>query len=691
MSGEDSDYGYGKRIGINSTITNLGVNEIYTGTMLRVLEYNYIRLVIISDVDSALNGIELQFNNDTSTINFENIITDTYISPGTHIRDYPIKSRFFRLKYTNGSSAQTSFRIDTYVSTNGNMELSSGLGQVSKNSSLNNYSITLLGIDEIYTGTGEDVSNYKTLELHIESDVASATNGIDVQFSNDNSTWNTNSELGTLTYSSINSQFYKSYKIENKYYRIIYTNSSTAQKKFKLYSLLIPNKKIENEPKNVRLNVNHLDAFARIRISDMTTLAQYKHTQTAGNDIIKNESTSGTADKTYNNNEATITLRVEAANSSIIRQSKRYIPYQPGKSFLILLTGNLDTGKYNLTTPQSGYNESDTISRIGFYDEYNGYYFKYVGNGLGTGDLYVVERSYVNGSVIDNEIKQDYWNVDRLNGYDLSGIKFNATSANIFLLDMQWLGVGSVRMGIMINNKIIYVHKFSHSGNRSTTYIGSSTLPIRYELTSGSTGSNYYGTMKEICATVISEGGYTPIGIPRSISMSEHADITGNHICSIDQTETPIIALRLKHNNRRATAQILGYNGICTTGGNILLRLRYYSNYSDNISNQTPMTKTQAWQSVSDYSYLEFDINDIDTATEMDLSTANSYIISTSYFSNNTDTAINNTQQETYLTCDIENSTPTLTKRDVILLTGQRIGGSGSEKVNCSINWSEFD
>ena len=74
-----------------------------------------------------------------------------------------------------------------------------------------------------------------------------------------------------------------------------------------------------------------------------------------------------------------------------------------------------------------------------------------------------------------------------------------------------------------------------------------------------------------------------------------------------------------------------------------------------------------------------------------DSNTSNSYVVGTAFFSNNTDTIVDSKRQETYLTSDIENSTANLTKRDVILLTGQKIGGNGSESICGSLSWSEFD
>ena len=123
----------------------------------------------------------------------------------------------------------------------------------------------------------------------------------------------------------------------------------------------------------------------------------------------------------------------------------------------------------------------------------------------------------------------------------------------------------------------------------------------------------------------------------------------------------------------------------------MLLRLRYYPEYSDETSDQTPMIKTANWQSVNDDSYVEFDINDVSGASEMEMSTTGSRVIDTSHFSNNVDNKLDIIERELVLTCGVENSTAALTKRDVILLTAQRIGGSGSENINASLIWSQFD
>ena len=61
----------------------------------------------------------------------------------------------------------------------------------------------------------------------------------------------------------------------------------------------------------------------------------------------------------------------------------------------------------------------------------------------------------------------------------------------------------------------------------------SAQLPIRYEISSTS-GS---GSMKQICATAISEGGYSPYG--KIFSASNGITTIG----SIGQTEKPLLTL----------------------------------------------------------------------------------------------------------------------------------------------------
>lgn len=173
---------------------------------------------------------------------------------------------------------------------------------------------------------------------------------------------------------------------------MLYTNTSSAQGRFKLISILHPkNKKHEEKIQEVVYPDNHYDAFSRIRTSNPVTLAQFKHNQCSGA-CTKCEEITGSASKLHNQSEASISLRVFAASASIIRQSRKYITYQPGKSLLIMMTGTLDAGKYFLPTPETGYNGNDTISRIGYYDGENGFFLNMKQMDLAQGHLKLLKE-----------------------------------------------------------------------------------------------------------------------------------------------------------------------------------------------------------------------------------------------------------------------------------------------------------
>ena len=67
-------------------------------------------------------------------------------------------------------------------------------------------------------------------------------------------------------------------------------------------------------------------------------------------------------------NESAVDMAVTTdSGSQVIRQSRPYIIYQPGKSLLILCTGVLNANS----------NGNDCDSKIGYFDDNNGVFFSY--------------------------------------------------------------------------------------------------------------------------------------------------------------------------------------------------------------------------------------------------------------------------------------------------------------------------
>jgi hypothetical protein len=123
-------------------------------------------------------------------------------------------------------------------------------------------------------------------------------------------------------------------------------------------------------------------------------------------------------------------------------------------------------------------------------------------------ELSFVLRSYVTGSVVDTrKVAKSSWNVDKFDGTGPSKLTLDVTKAQIVFFDFEWLGVGSVRCGFVINGKLHLAHIFHNANSISTTYMTTAILPVRYEI-EAKAALAASATLKQICSTVISEGGY---------------------------------------------------------------------------------------------------------------------------------------------------------------------------------------
>ena len=263
------------------------------------------------------------------------------------------------------------------------------------------------------------------------------------------------------------------------------------------------------------------DAFGRVRTSEPHTIfdSSFRYVD---NTTKWSQKLSGGATAQFNASQGLMDLSVTTANGShVIRETNRAFGYQPGKSLLILTTFTFNVAKQNLR------------QRVGYYGKFNGVYLE-----QDNFTPYIVERSSVGGSIANNRIAQSDWNVDRLDGTGLSGLTLDLSKSQIFWMDIEWLGVGSVRCGFVINGQLVVCHILHHANHITGTYITTASLPVRYEIeNTGATDSS--STMKQICASILSEGGYDQHNITRSASTA----ITGKDLPS---PNTPMVSLRLR-------------------------------------------------------------------------------------------------------------------------------------------------
>lgn len=101
--------------------------------------------------------------------------------------------------------------------------------------STDNSTTSPLGIDAVYTGTGEDCSGYAAVAINIKADVDSAADGMSFQFSSDNSNWDDANEF-TYTASEGSRRF--QFPATAQYFRMVFTNGGTEQASFRLQTIL---------------------------------------------------------------------------------------------------------------------------------------------------------------------------------------------------------------------------------------------------------------------------------------------------------------------------------------------------------------------------------------------------------------------------------------------------------------------
>ena len=236
-----------------------------------------------------------------------------------------------------------------------------------------------------------------------------------------------------------------------------------------------------------------VDAFGRNRVSEPFTLFDSTLRYTKRTDLWFEKATGG-ATFTYSVNESALDLGIGTASGNVaLRRTKRRFPYQPGKSLMVLQS-------FIPSAPAAGVKQD-----IGLFDDENGVMFRI----NGTTAQFVI-RSKASGSVVENVVDQDSWNIDTFEALDL-------TKVQIFIADMEWLGSGRVRVGFVIDGEIRYCHEFNHANNETTVYSTTATLPLSYRVESTAILASA-ASLKQICSSVMSEGGYEPSGPVYTVS-----------------------------------------------------------------------------------------------------------------------------------------------------------------------------
>ena len=276
-------------------------------------------------------------------------------------------------------------------------------------------------------------------------------------------------------------------------------------------------------PVTTQTNSTATDAFGRLRVSNPLTLFDSSHRYKDNGLWTTATGTGGTT--AFIPDAGLVNLNTTtAAGSSIVRETTKCFSYQPGKSLLVMST-------FVMNAPQANLRQ-----RVGYYGASNGMFLEQDGTTVS-----FVERSSVTGSVVDTKVARASWNIDPMDGSGPSGYTLDLTKAQILWMDVEWLGLGTVRLGFIINGEFVHCHSFHHANLVTTTYITTASLPLRYEITN-TAATTAASTMKQICSTVLSEGGYELRGLQQTIGTT----ITAPYSMATAGTFYPVVSLRLK-------------------------------------------------------------------------------------------------------------------------------------------------
>jgi hypothetical protein len=333
----------------------------------------------------------------------------------------------------------------------------------------------------------------------------------------------------------------------------------------------------------VSIGGTNVDAFGRVRVSAPYTIFDSQNRYAIDNQFDTSTATGGST--TYLPNESSVRMDVTTSSGSeVVRQTYRCMPYQPGKGLLCLAT-------FVMNSPKTGLRQ-----RVGYFGTQNGVFLQQADSTVS-----FVLRSYISGSVSDaRTVNQADWNGDKLDGTGVSGYTLDLTKAQILWMDFEWLGVGSVRCGFIIDGNYIVCHTFENANDITSVYMTTAILPVRYEITNTAATASA-SSMKQICSSVVSEGGYEQTSI-------EHVARRTTTRTSISTTFLPLVSIRLASTALNAVVLPVKFNVMPTSAGDdfeVVL-----------VKNATGLTSA-SWAAVASDANVEMDTS----ATAMTLGT----------------------------------------------------------------------
>lgn len=227
----------------NNSTANLGSGATFTGAGESTLNVAGIQVNIKADQQVT---IKVQQSIDGTNWDIE----DTFVVPAStgYSTTVQATASFFRVLVTNNGGSSTTFlRLQTalcpmvealprsLINIGRQSYLASTITQHILLSQSNN-TTTPLGGSGVYTGTAETTLGVAALQVNVFSNVGSIVNGLSVQQSVDGTNWDVTDNF--TVYAGVG--FATTVQAVGAFFRVVYTNGSSAQASFRLTSVLCP-------------------------------------------------------------------------------------------------------------------------------------------------------------------------------------------------------------------------------------------------------------------------------------------------------------------------------------------------------------------------------------------------------------------------------------------------------------------
>jgi len=294
---------------------------------------------------------------------------------------------------------------------------------------------------------------------------------------------------------------------------------------------------------------SQLNAAGRLRISNQRS--QNAYLQLNGKDTVRfdEETSGGSETSTYGGDGiGSVNMAVTTDTEYVIRQSKEWAYYYPGKPLKIELTASKFQSETDITK-RMGYFSSSTTGP--YTANLDGFFFE----SDGTTQYCCVYRD---GTQVAKVAKSSWLNQNELTSYDPSDFNF-------YVIEFLYLGGAVVNFWVLTEFGLTLVYSYQHINVDQNVFVKSPNQPIRYEIRSGAASAT--GELNHICSDVATEGDRND-----EISISRSADIGSEPITGLaEDVRYTLLGVRLKAASRNIVTDVYGLSVLAANADQLLV------------------------------------------------------------------------------------------------------------------------